>query len=243
MNKRDYPLSLSKDIEKLIKDFRKFQFQNSDIITSIDDANFFIHLVDKYDSRFYFKVSNPNQSNDFRSFFSFYYFPESDKSFQKTSFNNEAIELFKHLNNWVKLLREYNSINYSEQDQFAKQYEDEFYAEFDILEEDAEINPFEHNRQVFIYNLLSYVERELIKSAEQDQEILSLISETQELKENIQNLSKKNLIRKLSRVFAKIKKKGLKLFIDIIDVAKKEIIKKALYGGYYEMNHFIDNIF
>ena len=41
----------------------------------------------------------------------------------------------------------------------------------------------------------------------------------------------------MSIIFSKVKKKGLKLFSDIIDIAKKEIIKKALYGGIEGIDH------
>ncbi|WP_341963847.1 hypothetical protein, partial [Flavobacterium psychrophilum] len=121
-------------------------------------------------------------------------------------------------------------------------YEEEFYSDFEILDEDAEVNPFEHDKQIFTYNLLEYVETELQKSNSEDEEIENLISETIALKNNLQNLTKKVVIRKMSIIFSKVKKKGLKLFLDIIDVAKKEIIKKALYGGIGEIEHLTNTL-
>lgn len=46
----------------------------------------------------------------------------------------------------------------------------------------------------------------------------------------------------MSVIFSKVKKKGLKLFTDIIDVAKKEIIKKALYGGIQEIEQWSNSL-
>jgi hypothetical protein len=243
MNKRDFPLSLAKDIEQLLKDFRSFEFQNSGLIKTVNKDPYFIYFEDKLDGRFYFRISTPNQTSDFRSFFGFQYFPQNANSFQTSSFNNDSETLKDHFNIWLTLIKDYNSLSFTEEDHITKQYENEFYTDFEIIDEDADVNPFEHDKQVFLYNLLSYIETKLKKADTQDQEIVELISETELLKKSIQNFSKRNTIRKLAKVFAKIKKKGLKLFIDIIDVGKKEIIKKALYGGYEELSNIADKLF
>jgi hypothetical protein len=236
MNKRHYPLKLSKDIQRLINYIKLEVVKNENFIESVESKDYFIQITDKLDERFYFRVYKPNQNNNLVSFFNFQFAPENENSLKPLALNNNFDHVASYFQSWLKIVKEYNDVTFTETDYFTKKYEEEFYADFEIIEEDAETNPFEHNKQIFLYNLLEYVERELQKN-EGDEEITHLISETTELKNNLQNLTKKVVIRKMSIIFSKVKKKGLKLFSDIIDVAKKEIIKKALYGGIQEIDH------
>ncbi len=237
MNKRDYPLKLSKDIQKLINCIKLEVVKNENFIESNESQEYFIQIIDKLDERFYFRIYNPNQNRNFVSLFNFQFAPENDSSLKPFASNDEYDSVISFFQNWLRIVKEYNDVTFTETDYFTKKYEEEFYTDFEIVDEDAEINPFEHNKQVFIYKLLEYVETELQKNNTEDEEIEKLISETVELKNNLQNLTKKVIIRKMSIIFSKVKKKGLKLFLDIIDVAKKEMIKKALYGGVEEIDN------
>jgi hypothetical protein len=242
MNKRDYPLSLSKDIQKVINYIKLEVVRNENFIMTKAEDGYIISLIDKQDDRFFFKIYSPNISSDLKSYFYCDFSPYNETTLKRKEVNTNFEELKIQFEKWLTIIKEYNEVTFTEEDYFTKKYEDEFYADFEIIEEDAEINPFEHKQQVFIYNLLEYVEVELQKNESNDEEIAQLISETIQLKNNIQNLTKKVVVRKMSIIFSKIKKKSLKLFTDIIDVAKKEIIKKVLYGGIDELhqltNHF-----
>ena len=240
MNKRDYPLNLSKDIQRLINYINLEVVKNENFIKNIESKDYFVNITDKLDERFYFRVYNPNQNNNLVSLFNFQFAPGNDSSLKPIASNNNFDSVVSYFQIWLKIIKDYNDITFNETDYFTKKYEEEFYSDFEIIEDDAETNPFEHNKQIFLYNLLEYVEKELQKN-DSDEEIICLISETAELKNNLQNLTKKVVIRKMSIIFSKIKKKGLKLFSDIIDVAKKEIIKKTLYGGIQEIDHLTNH--
>ncbi len=242
MNKRDYPLSLSKDIQKLINYIKLEVVRNENFIESNKSEDYFIQVIDKLDERFYFRIFNPNQSSNLVSFFNFQFAPANEASLNPVASNDEYETVINYFQSWLKIVKEYNDVTFTEKDYFTKKYEDEFYAEFEILDDDAEVNPFEHSKQIFIYNLLEYVVTELENNKNKDEEIDILISETIELKNNLQNLTKKVVIRKMSLIFSKVKKKGLKLFLDIIDVAKKEIIKKTLYGGINEIDQWTNTL-
>ncbi len=244
MQKKDYPLSLLKDISKLLKEFQKLLFENEDIIEAVDHEKYLVFFRDKEHHSFYFHVSNPNQTSDHRTFFNFTYLPQSDVTLtNKTSFNNDFTTVVQNFNIWIQLLRQYNEINLTEEDYITKQYEEELYNDFEILDEDAHINPFEHEKQVFVYKLLTYIETVLQEKANGEVEIQQIISETQDLKSNVQNLTKKNVVRRLSRILAKVKKHGIKLFQDVLNEGKKEIIKKALNGSFDEIGNWINHTF
>jgi len=247
MSKKDYPLSLVRDISKLIKEFQKLAFENEDIIEKVEDKKYLILLRDREHPTFYFSVFNPNQANNYTSYFEFEFLPQSDVKLTQVSYNNDLPTVLKHFSIWINLLREYDAIELNQEDYITKQYEEEFFHEFEIVDEDAYTKPFEHEKQVFLYNLLTHVEIELNKKMgngeDSNTEVQEIINETITLKENIQNLSKKNAIRKLSKIYAKIKKHGIKLFQDILNEAKKEIIKRTLSGGMNEIGDWIHHSF
>ncbi|MEI6949935.1 hypothetical protein V9K67_22300 [Paraflavisolibacter sp. H34] len=244
MNKKNLPLSLLKDTDQLLKEFQKLTFENEDIIHKIDDDKSLLLFRDKEHPSFYFQVTTPNQTSDHRSFFHFQFVPHNEHSIERNAtFNNALPEVVKNFNYWISLLRQYNEINLSEEDFITQQYEEELFHEFEIVDDDAYIKPFEHEKQIFLYKLLTYVESELKKEDNRDVKIQELICETQDLKENIQNLTKKNVIRKLSKIFAKVKKHGIKLFQEVLNEAKKELIKKALSGGIDEISSLMHHTF
>jgi hypothetical protein len=236
MQKKEYPLSLLKDIDKLLKKFQVLLFENGDIIEKVNHEKYLLYLRDREHHDFFFYVSKPNQSSDFRSFFNFTYLPQTEVTFEnRKSFNHELALVIENFNIWVGLLREYNEINLTEEEYITKQYEEEFYKDFQIVDEDAYIKPFEHDKQIFLYRFLTYVETELKNNKNQDVSVGEIIVETQILKDNIQNLSKKNTIRKLAVILAKVKKHGIKLFQDVLKEGKKEIIKRVINGGLDEL--------
>jgi hypothetical protein len=197
----------------------------------------------KKNDRFFFRVNNPNLTSDLRCFFNCSFFPQDENFIEKTNYNNEIAAILENFEIWIDLLQEYDDIDLDESDAQTKIYEEEFYDEFEILDEDAYTVPFEHQRQLILYDFLTYIEKELKNQSINDLEIESIINETEEFKNSIQDLSKNIAITKLSRLFARIKKKGIKLFIEILGEAKKEIIKKVLTGGLDELGSHIHHIF
>ena len=108
--------------------------------------------------------------------------------------------------------------------------------------DDADYNPFADKQQFLLHTLLSKLSNELQEIKEADVDLAEIISDTEYLKDNIQNFSKKDVIRKISKIFSRLKKVSVKLAWDIFDVAKKEAIKKILYGGIDEAGNFISGI-
>jgi hypothetical protein len=241
MKKKTYPLVVSKEIENLLTTFRKIIRENSEII-EIKETNDLIYIVDKEKPEFRFRVYNPSQNRDLSPVFSHQFLPENEVNFESVVRNDKLDKIVSRFNQWISYLKDYNEICFTEEEKLMKFYEDEYFHEFEILEEDAEINPFAENQQIFLYKFLSLTSQELNKINSNDLKLNEIISDTNELKDNIQNLTKKEVIIKMSKVFARIKKFSLKLALDIFDVAKKEIIKKALYGGTEDIGQLLNSI-
>ena len=239
MIKKDYPLSMLRDLQKLSKEFKKLAFQNSDIIEEVKEVDYIIYLRDKEHPSFFFSVSNPNQTSDFRSYFNFTYLPQSDVTFTRASFNNDITQILDNFQRWVKFIREYNSITLNEKDFIINQYEKEIFDEFEIVDDNSYTHPFEHDRQIAIYNLLENIEFELRKQIK-DENAQDVIADVQELKETLQKLTKQNVIKKLSKIFAQIKMNGLKLFKEVVTETRKEIIKRVVNGSFDEIGNLIN---
>ncbi|WP_428330390.1 hypothetical protein [Mucilaginibacter sp.] len=241
-NKTAYPLSLSKAIAVLREKFRSLTFQNNDIIAEVENPNDVLNLRYLEDENFYFMITNPSLTGDFRPFFNFKYFPENENNSTNTGYNNELPVILEHFENWITLLRAYQDLTWDEETAFTKAYEEEFFTDFEILDDDAATAPFDHQRQVLIFELLDYVIKKLNENKIEDTDISVIITDSYELRDNIQNLSKQNAVRKLSSIFAKIKKKGLALLLEIINEAKKEMIKRALTGGIDDLISFVHRL-
>jgi L-rhamnose mutarotase len=258
-DKNKYPLRLLQGVEELLKTFKKLEEENNDIIESVvfkhenktgllgsliqkdkkSDEYIFKFIPKDKSLNFYFIISDPKLDAENKPMFLFTEFPYSDRNLRVYRMHNIITVIKRHFDNWITLLKKYISVNLTQENIFIEKYTQEFYEEFEIIDKDAGTNPFKNEQQIFIYKLLSYIESELKKSGDKDPKVQEIIADVKILQSNIQNLTKKEVVKKLSKIFAKIKQNGLKLFLDIIDVAKKEVIKKALYGGLDEIEGII----
>lgn len=253
-----YPLRVLQGIEELLNILKRLEKENSNLIElKINEDNHLMKFISKTNNLdFYFAISHARFEKLYGGYpgndvvFTLDYLPSSKNDIPKETIGNKDSsgcklnQIEDVFNNWIYLVKEYSRLdNLKKELLFIAQYQQEFYDEFKIIDEDAEINAFNNDQQIFIYKLLSYIEDSLKKSGSDDKNIKESLEDISLLKDNLQNLPKAKVIGRLAKIFAKIKKGGLKLLMDILDVAKKEAIKKALYGGLDGINsylHFIN---
>jgi hypothetical protein len=94
---------------------------------------------------------------------------------------------------WLKLLSEYATTNLFFDDPITKSFREEFFAEFEIIYEDADISPINTKQNLFLDSYLDSVEVKLAeftthKNLEDLQEIKA---DTFQLKDNLTRKSKK----------------------------------------------------
>ena len=242
MDPKNYPLSQSKDIERIKREFRRLLLREADLIEEYSDKNkHMLHLIEKKNPKFYFKVFNPNQSKDYISYFQLQYVPEHEHTFEYSTFNLQIDQIIEHFNKWISLLRQFNSINYTQDDIFLKAYENEFYEAFSFDEDLSEPQPFNHKTQVFLLHFLQGLTNGLKGANPNDPEIKNIINEVEEIKNNIQNLDQKVAAKKISRVWATLKKKGLPLLNTVIAKVKDELVKRGVSFGIDGIGHFLHN--
>lgn len=229
MDKTSYPLIVLKNLKLILKRIKNIEDANNNIIERYDYTDAIVALRPSSQPEFYFDVIEPYRYEEIIKY-KFNLRPTSEMDEGMTEYHEEGEKLIEKLEQWIELMKEYESFSFSDEEAIIKQYEEEFYTEWEILDEDADEKAFEPDRQILLYNWLTLLERDLKSNHSLNKEN-QLAEEAAELRNNIQNLTKRQFVIKFAKLMSKIKKTGLKLLSEILDVAKKEALKKLLYGG------------
>jgi len=137
---------------------------------------------------------------------------------------------------WLKLVKEYNEVELTAQDSIRNYYQNLYTANFEILDSDSDNLPFDLERQLLIENFAVLCIDALKREKEQDEE---LIQDAIEIRDTVQNSTKKDIIIKISKFFAKVAQKSLPLLKEIATEAKKTIFKKAIEFGFKEIHELL----
>lgn len=208
INKKKLPLKHAQDIRDLYDKVRSYANTKTDLITIKEDKELKLLLIDNdSQSDFYFKLSDPSFSNE-KSYFNIVYTPAQTTTLKPHNTLTSMDGVIASLKGWIDLIEKYNTIILTPNELLISQYEDEFFSGFEIIDDDAEFNSFDFSRQLLIQNFLQRTVEILNEEASDNSEI---IEEVNELKDNIQNFTKKVIVRKLSRIFAIARKKSLEL--------------------------------
>lgn len=228
INKKKLPLKHAQDIRDLYDKVRSYANTKNDLITIKEDKELKLLLIDNdSQSDFYFTLSNPSFPGE-KSHFDIVYTPANTTSLKPYNVVTNPDGVMASIKSWTDLIEKYNTINLTPNELLINQYEDEFFSGFEIIDDDAAFNSFDFPRQLLLQNFLKRTVEILDEEASDNSEI---IEEVNKLKDNIQNLSKKVIVRKLSRIFAITRKKSLELCKKILIEAGKEIFKKAISIG------------
>lgn len=230
INKKEYSLLLLQTVERFFKKVREFVLENSDILELTKNESFELIIKDKSQhSPFKFLISNPRQDTRNKILFNAEFNPQNSSStaIRKTTAEDKLI--FSFLEQWTKLIRQYNKISLTPEESILYEYEKEFYDNFELLDEDADTHPYELAKQIMINNYFVHV-IQVLKVNENDN--IELIKEAEDIKDNIPHMTKKTTVKRISRFFAKVRKKGLPLLKEIIEMGKKELFKRAITAGF-----------
>ncbi len=226
INKKKHTLILLQTVEKLFKRIRTFVEVNSDILELTKNEPFELLIEDKSKySDFQFSVSNPTQNNSNKIIFEAEYNPTNSVSLATKKVPTEENSIVTLLEKWTNLIKAYNKTELSAEESILNEYEQEFYANFEILDEDADTKPYELEKQVIIHTYFVNVIH-LLKQNEKEN--ADLIKEAEEIKDNIPSMTKRTTVKKISGFFAKVRKKSLPLLKEVLELGRKEVIKRGI---------------
>lgn len=161
-----------------------------------------------------------------------YFTPRNEVRIEGSSTQLNFSQIKETFSRWIDLIIKMHTITSEYYDPYKKFYEEQFAEYFTNEDTDSESHPFELEKQEVIYYFLTYAEKILSKSIDLDEgSKKELLQDLSQLKEDIPKLTKKRFVSSLSKFAQKAKKISNKVFHEIFDVLKKEVIKKLLYEG------------
>lgn len=219
--KKKIPLILLREIQPKIDQHRK-------LIRPVLKTDALFHLIDN-DSKsdLYFKIYNSNVGKyvtDFK--------PKNPTSILNSKSEQTLESVGKQFDTWIDIIKGYNSIVSIYDDPIIEAYQKEFETKFTIVDEDAEYAPFDLERQLFIDNYLEKIILKLEAAITENNkaEIEDIINDSKSLKNEQTQLCKKQVVERLSQIWAKTRKFGVTLLKEIYAESKKELIKQLIKG-------------
>ncbi|MCD8415985.1 hypothetical protein LNI89_11300 [Tenacibaculum dicentrarchi] len=225
MRKKDIPIT----ILKALKEFVNLKGNKFEIV---NPENYLLKIEDKdKESDFHFIVEKfENQNGRFNLLLNFKPKSQNEITAHRTWIETKNLESSFH--NWLSLLNEYDNLPSFFDDPILKSFEDEYYSEFEIIEENADREVFNSKQILLLDEHLDYIENRIddFKNEENKNEIIEIKNDISELRKNLSKKTKTWVIKNLSKVWAKITKEGPVLMKEFLTESKKQLIKESVKG-------------
>jgi hypothetical protein len=227
--KRKIPLEILELLQPLTD-------KNLDTISPVRNAAVIFHVTDNSEhSDFFFKIVRQEQANT-KPGYIIEYCPKNKQEVGVYKVWVQSGQITQDFENWLTLVRTYNSIQTVYDDPILKSNQERFEKQFEILEEDAETSSFDLNQQIYLNEYLDNVQKKILslKSGKTDEEINALDNlekEAENIQRNLTRESKKQIIKHLSRLWAKAQLLGLDIIKEIFVNYISDLTKKLLTGG------------
>jgi hypothetical protein len=156
------------------------------------------------------------------------------KPFDKSTINGSSVEinsknLGAYFNNWISILEQYQKVKTVFDDPILKSFQEEYFSEFEILEDEKE-KPLKNNQILlfdeYLENLFLGLEKH--KTELNKTKIDEIQYEINSLQENLTSQNKIEIVEKFSKILAKIKKLGTNFLKEFITEGKKQIVSKGI---------------
>lgn len=128
------------------------------------------------------------------------------------------------------MLSDFNETETIFDDPIWKGFQDEYYASFEIIDEDASTKPLSSKQILLLDEHLTEIENRIGEFATDSNKeaIKEIKSDINELKSDLTKKPKKWGIQKLSIVWGKITKQETKFIKEFLNEGEKEIIKQGI---------------
>jgi hypothetical protein len=219
--KKETPLQVLQTLEPFLKG-------KSILYETLPPNGFLLRFKDRDgNSDFYFNIEAYKLEKQFELLIDRK--PHSIQSVEndRTWINAAHLEVF--FQKWIDLLKGYENVTVFN-DPIIEAFANEYYSEFEIVDEDAETHPFTTKQILLLDEHLEYIENEIEKfqTEENKNEIQEIKNEVVILRDNLTKKPKKWVIEKLSKTWAKITKQGPKFIKEFLSEVKKETIKEGV---------------
>jgi hypothetical protein len=229
ITKNDIPLDMLKAIEGIAQ-------KNLDLIKlqKLDNTYYSFVQVDE-NSENYFRIyidgkkviANPGNSG-----YVFSRKPASSATNKKTTSTSDLNGIVSEFNKWIELIKEISELVSLHDDNFVKKYQEYYFAQFIIIDEDAFTSPFDPEQQIVIEHFLDSLSEQIEKTEMLESNLKEeLSSEVMIIKRILTHSTKNEVMKKLSKVYGILYKHSKNLAYDIMKATKKGLIKKLVSLG------------
>ena len=225
--KKDLPLTILKSLQPFVN-LRGEKFE------TLDPKENLLKVIDlEPDSSFHFTIEKYKRERAGKFQFLMSRSPTSrnDNGIHRTWVDISQLE--PQFQTWISLLDEYENIESFFDDPIINSFKEEYYAEFEILDDDdAGIKPLNTKQILLLDSHLDDVDKRLEKfvTEKNAEDIQEIKEDIVQLRDNLTNKSKKWAVKNLSKIWAKIAKQGTKFIKEFLSESKKELIKQSVKG-------------
>lgn len=221
INKRQYTLKQLEYLKPLI------EFKSDFCIVKIGEE--FIQYTDvNPQSDFYFRISLLDFKNQ-KLEITIDYKPSSQIKFSSSVAKMLPKDILGILSFWISLLINYNEFPL-EVDQILKEYTDDYFAEFILVDDPSNDKPLKVPQALLLDEYLKYVVTKIDDFSEEiaRDDIEEIKNDVIELRSVVTKVKKSEIVKRMSIISAKMTKAGLSFIKEFLSEAKKEGIKKIL---------------
>lgn len=161
------------------------------------------------------------------------FFPESSERLFEYSTSVEPYLLLEHVTKWAEIVKSFDETPSIFDDPILKAYEEEFEKEFDIMDDDANEQPFSVKQQLYLDDYLENAIDKLEnlkqnKSEDVKGKISDVQKDAQHIRMSMTNNTKREVMKKMSKFWAKCMKLGIEVIKELTVQVAVEGFKRLL---------------
>jgi hypothetical protein len=248
---KEIPLDIQKGFKVMLEECKKLADTYYDTVSfTFDTDHFTIEFNDRHQpSKFFMRIVNPGKTEGkgvpLELQASFVRYPRSEGRLEDYSERVPMNHMPNHVKGWISIVDSFNTFSLESDSTIEKHYSDNFYEELKSADEDADVKPFDDEKQIYLVKFLEYIENQTADESKNNSEVAQINLEAKTLKTNISRSAKNNVLKGLSKLGAKIKMQGPDFAKSLFKTAKDEtikfILKELLTGGWYSITNLLHN--
>lgn len=239
MAKEDIPFELQDVLDPIVKNNKnKVGFSHY-----LNDDNELIFKSDNFSGKFYFRIKYKSErasqvNGTSRNLYSILYYPHNENTHKEYGAEQTANTIKQLFTEWLSCLDKYENTNTFLDDPIVEAYQkDIFDNTLKFLPEPDDDKPYPLMAQMNFIDYLGSLENiiteeiSLNTNQEDKKSLMNSLKLIENIKENINKLSKGEVKKKFSLSLAYIAKVSLKFFTQITAEIVKELAVKGITGG------------
>lgn len=239
MAKEDIPFELLEILNPIVnQQKRKVTFTHY-----LSEKNEIVFKSTLFDGKFFFNIKYiPNSvvktSYGVKNQYTILFYPESQNTLKESTGNKIVKDLSYYLNSWFATLDKFENTKTFLDDPILETYKkDVFENTLKFVDEDDDDKPFPLESQINFIHYLNHLEKVIndeimvTETTEDKANLRQSLNTIEEIRTNINKLTKGEVKSKFSMSLAYIAKASLKFFKSITTEIIKEVAVKALIGN------------